>query len=135
MNLPCFEPWAFLLAHKAAVCISQSYLFTYPHLSPYGNLVPGWICRSRLPFLPVVFLPEAAIRFENTLQLGEFLLLLNLAFPSKLLLISEKTISAYYHDLNQGFPKSHAGTMVSSMFSILPQLLPPPLISLVKLIP
>lgn len=92
MNLPRFEPWAFLLAHKIAVCISQSYLCQYPHLSPYGNLVPGWICRPRLAFLPVVFLPEAVIQFESTLQFSEFLLLLNLAFPSRLLLVSEKTI-------------------------------------------
>lgn len=43
------------------------------------------------PFLPVVFLSEAVVGFENTLQLGEFLLLINLAFPSRLLL-SEKMI-------------------------------------------
>lgn len=69
-----------------------SYLCKYPHLSPCGNLVPGWISRSKLPFLPVVFLPEAVMLFESTLQLGEFLLLPNLAFPSRLLLVSEKMI-------------------------------------------
>lgn len=52
----------------------------------------SWLCRSRALFLLAALRPGTAIHFESTLQLGELLLLLILAFPNRLLLISEKTI-------------------------------------------
>lgn len=110
LKLPYF--WALhILSCPQNHCLHCT--ISYSHLSSYKC---PWLCRSRALFLLAAFLPETAIHFASTLQLGEFLLLLILAFPSRLLLISEKMIMPLFMTWSKHSPDHTLETQFQTCF-------------------